>query len=378
MRRLQAKPRQRIAGGGRIPIIWKIALPIACVALTALAASLWQAHQTNAAAQKLAQAAQVARKAAEQGNGDAEVALGSLYVHGLGVPQDYREALRWFQKSADQGDPSGQYHVGVMYLNGNAVTQDYPRAISLFRSAASQGYPTADDQLGTMYAYGIALPQDYAKALSFYTAAAELGYARGQEHLGTMYYYGRGVPQDYPMAAIWFRKAADQGDPAAEFDLGALYRSGRGVAPNLAEARQWLRKAAAQGNEKALGAITLGFFAPEIIVLRMTVILGVAFTLNFFRMRTLRRKATAATGVLILFAAAYDWYGYTHSKILSPLYGIDAFTAFYWALPVAVLAAIIYIAQLDNQAPPVNGPAEPGRQPLATGSPLSPPPSTQR
>jgi hypothetical protein len=355
----------------KIRIIWKIALSLACIAVIATVAIGWQAHQNKVAAEKLAQAAQLAHTAAEQGIADAEVTLGSLYYHGLGVPQDYPEALRWFQKSADQGDPSGQYHVGVMYLYGSAVTQDYPRAISLFRAAASQGYPTADDQLGTMYAHAIGLPLDYAEAFSFYSRAAELGYARGQEHLGAAYFYGRGVTQDYPRAAIWFRKAADQGDPSAEFDLGTLYRSGQGVPPSFAKARQWLRKAADQGDERALSAITFGLAAPEKIVLRMTVALGIAFALNFVRMRTLRQKVTAATGALILFSAGYDWYGYTHARILTPLYGVDAFTAFYWLLPAGALAAIVYIARLGNEAQPGNTPSQSGQQPLATESLLS-------
>ncbi|WP_257517631.1 tetratricopeptide repeat protein, partial [Acinetobacter baumannii] len=35
-----------------------------------------------------------------QGNADAQVKLGLLYIQGLGVPQDYILARQWFEKAA--------------------------------------------------------------------------------------------------------------------------------------------------------------------------------------------------------------------------------------------------------------------------------------
>lgn len=332
---------------------------LACVALFAVIG--WQIHSNRTAAERLAEAVQATRTSAEQGDPDAEVDLGSRYVHADGVPQDYGEALRWFRKSADQGSASGQYHVGVMYYYGRAVPQDYGEAIRLFRTAAAENYATAQDQLGTMLANGIALPRNEYEAFSWYRKSASLGYARGEEHLGTMYYYGRGVTQDYAQAVLWYRKAADQGDPTAEYDLGAMYHDGQSVPRNLAEARRWLRKTAAHGNEDALRAITLGRSTPAQIALRIQFVLGLLLALNFVSfnspapwkdLRTYRQKVTSAAGGLILFSAGYDWYGYTHSRILLPVYGLDAFTAFYWLLSVAVIASIVYIVRLGKRPDP--------------------------
>ncbi|MGA2809687.1 MAG: tetratricopeptide repeat protein [Terracidiphilus sp.] len=52
-------------------------------------------------------AAQWCRKAAEQGHVEAPYNLGSLYYHGQGVPQDYKEAYFW-QVIGDTGDDSVQ------------------------------------------------------------------------------------------------------------------------------------------------------------------------------------------------------------------------------------------------------------------------------
>ena len=69
-------------------------------------------------------------KAAEQGNVDAQLALGDMYHNGEGgVPQDDKEAVNWYRKAAEQGDAEAQYNIGMMYQKGEAVSQDYKEAI---------------------------------------------------------------------------------------------------------------------------------------------------------------------------------------------------------------------------------------------------------
>ena len=38
-----------------------------------------------------------------------------MYEEGRGVEQDYATAVEWFRKAADQGDANAQYNLGVMY-----------------------------------------------------------------------------------------------------------------------------------------------------------------------------------------------------------------------------------------------------------------------
>ena len=49
------------------------------------------------------------RVEAEQGNAFAQFILGNAYDKGEGVAQDRREAVRWFRKAAEQGDANAQY-----------------------------------------------------------------------------------------------------------------------------------------------------------------------------------------------------------------------------------------------------------------------------
>ena len=104
------------------------------------------------------------RKAADQGDADAQYSLASLYDTGLGVPQDYAAAASWLRKAADQGHATAQYNLGVMYENGRGVPQDYAAAVSWYRKAANRGNASAQYNLGVMYRRGEGVRQDYVQA----------------------------------------------------------------------------------------------------------------------------------------------------------------------------------------------------------------------
>ena len=89
--------------------------------------------------QDYAEAVRWYRKAADQGNADAQFSLGYMYDNGQGVPQDYAEAARWYRKAADQGDADAQFNLGYMYDKGQGVPQDYAEAARWYRKAADQG-----------------------------------------------------------------------------------------------------------------------------------------------------------------------------------------------------------------------------------------------
>ena len=55
-----------------------------------------------------ARAVQSFRKAAEDGNADAQFNLGVMYSKGRGVEQDYARAAHWYRKAAEQDDVPAQ------------------------------------------------------------------------------------------------------------------------------------------------------------------------------------------------------------------------------------------------------------------------------
>ena len=79
------------------------------------------------------------REKAEQGIPDSQYNLGKMYYKGLGVPQDYKEAVKWTRLAAKQGHAKAQYNLGVMFESGQGVLQDYVMAHMYWNIAAVSG-----------------------------------------------------------------------------------------------------------------------------------------------------------------------------------------------------------------------------------------------
>jgi uncharacterized protein len=123
---------------------------------------------------------------------EAQFVLGFIYNEGVGVPQDYAEAVNWYRKAADQGNADGQLSLGAMHSEGHGVLRDYAEAAKWYRRAASQGSTAAQLYLGVAYRDGRGVPQDYVEAHKWFNLA---------------------VSQLSPTddAAAGFRKLAEQG-----------------------------------------------------------------------------------------------------------------------------------------------------------------------
>lgn len=78
-------------------------------------------------------------RAAEQGDVKAQCNLGLRYAIGKGIPEDDREAVRWFRAAAEQGNPLAQTLLGFMYARGEGVPKDNRAALKWVRAAAEQG-----------------------------------------------------------------------------------------------------------------------------------------------------------------------------------------------------------------------------------------------
>jgi hypothetical protein len=101
-----------------------------------------------------------------------------MYDHGDGLQQDYAKALEWFRRAATQGDADAQVNLGVMYAKGDGVPQNYASAVKWFRKAAVQGDPDAQFYLGVLYQRGDGVPRDSVEAYAWLSIAAAQGNAR--------------------------------------------------------------------------------------------------------------------------------------------------------------------------------------------------------
>ena len=82
-----------------------------------------------------------------QGDVDAQVGLGNLYIHGHGVPQSFERAVELYKQGAAQGNDIAQNNLGVFNEYGYGVTQDYQEARRLYALASAQGCASATKAL---------------------------------------------------------------------------------------------------------------------------------------------------------------------------------------------------------------------------------------
>ena len=73
--------------------------------------------------------------------------LGSLYLNGQGVEQDYKRAFELFEKAAELESDYGMSSLAFLYENGYGVNMDINKAIDLYKEAAELGNQYAIDAL---------------------------------------------------------------------------------------------------------------------------------------------------------------------------------------------------------------------------------------
>jgi len=162
--------------------------------------------------------------------------------------EDFKEA----KKQAEKGDPEAELALGIMYDSGQGVPQNFGEALNWYRSAAAHGNPTAQNNLGIMYLKGRGVPRNPLEGAKWVRMSANQGHPKGQLNLGFLYVEGNGVARNFSEALVWFRKAAEQGDAEAERNLGNILAKGEIARSDYVEAYKWLSLAAAQGDDEAV------------------------------------------------------------------------------------------------------------------------------
>jgi TPR repeat protein len=123
------------------------------------------------------------KQLSEEGDAEAQNALGFRYENGMKVEKNASEARKWYLKAANQGLAAGQMHVcsghlehkdleaGVYPFSGlplpplHTSKADLVEALKWCGKAASQGYVDAEADLGILYAKGgEGLKRDYEQS----------------------------------------------------------------------------------------------------------------------------------------------------------------------------------------------------------------------
>ena len=129
---------------------------------------------------------------------------------------DYNAAHRVWYTLAAEGDARAQFWLGLMYEDGVGVEQDYGEALFWYRHSAEEGYDDAQNKMGLMYVKGEHVLQDYKEAEKLFRLSASQGSSHGQYGLGLIYENGYGVIEDKVLAYMWFNIASSKGHKKAK------------------------------------------------------------------------------------------------------------------------------------------------------------------
>ena len=140
-------------------------------AIDSAAGGAWERGQAAFEKGDVAAALEAWRPLAEAGDARAQAALGSLHIHGTGVPVDHAKALRWTRLAAEQGDVTGQFNMGTLHAGGLGVERDYAEAAAWFARAAEQDDAASRFNLGVLHARGLGVAKDDVEALFLLSTA---------------------------------------------------------------------------------------------------------------------------------------------------------------------------------------------------------------
>lgn len=124
-------------------------------------------------------------------------------------------AFDLWQRLAHTGDRQGQFRLGTYYLMGKCVKQDFDLALSWLRRAAEQEHADAIWLCGKCYFYGLGIDEDKSKAFELYKMAAQHGSAGAARDAANCLMLGIGTDRDVQAAYEYLMIAADK-DPVAQ------------------------------------------------------------------------------------------------------------------------------------------------------------------
>ncbi len=177
----------------------------------AYAADLLANHLALKEPEQLNKAVYFWKKAAQQGNADAQLHLGEYLEK-----QGDKHALSWLRKAADLGNKRAQQDLATLYRTDNLSDADLHRGGNKIAVLGREFNSTSIKALFSLW--------NLIKASSVFEQSTEALMAR-----------------------------AKKGDPLAEFQLALRYRDGAwDVNPDQAKSIVWLKRSAAAGNRLAM------------------------------------------------------------------------------------------------------------------------------
>ena len=155
----------------------------------------------------------------------------------------YATAIRAWKPLAKKGDARAQNNIGHMYEEGLGVAQNYSEAMTWYKKAAESKLPEAEYNVGLLYYHGYGVAKNLREAIKWFKSSSRKNLPEAQYMMGLAHHEGKGVRLDYREALSWFAKSAKQNHPPAQFMSGFMYQAGEGMEPDPMRAYAWSKLA---------------------------------------------------------------------------------------------------------------------------------------
>ncbi|WP_371223199.1 tetratricopeptide repeat protein [Roseovarius sp. 2305UL8-3] len=190
---------------------------------------------------------------AEAGDVAAQRKLGEALVYGLdGIPKDAQAGKALLMQAANSGDLDAKIKLGTLLVDGIYLDADPDSGLELLEQAAAAGDVRAQTKLGIDRLWGINSQADPEAARSLLTAAAANGGTEAARVLGEGLIGGWVLDRDVDEGARLLDQAVQDGDTQAKITLGSFLLNGDGLRQNTARATQLFEDAAKDGNGEGL------------------------------------------------------------------------------------------------------------------------------
>lgn len=191
-------------------------------------------------------AASAFAKAAKLGSGEAYYRLGNIYFNGEGdIDADEFLGLHYYRKAAELGQGDAQMIIGVQFVmdgieqkpNSPAQKLSYVDAVKWLQRAAEQDIAEAKYWYGDMLIKGLGTKQDVEKGRRLIKESAEAGNPNGQAMYAALLWQAQaGLQKNLVGAYKWMYLAARGGNESAPILLRRI--AGEMNADELAAAKQ--------------------------------------------------------------------------------------------------------------------------------------------
>ncbi|MBG0807945.1 sel1 repeat family protein [Methylosinus sp. H3A] len=222
----------------------------------------WLTESERPDAAGLSAAADLYRRGAERGDGEAQWLYANALLNGRGVAKDEKaaanlyctlssssakiqcaqlvmkgalegkgapDAVRILQTLADQGNAPAKVRLAEYFIEGPASVRNIAEGVRLLELAAEKGDASAYFDLGWLATSGTGMDKNLRAGFDWYRKSAEAGHARAYGRMGKLLAEGINGKPDPQEAVRLFRLGAERNDPFARERLAAHLNDGIGV-----------------------------------------------------------------------------------------------------------------------------------------------------